>query len=77
VVKNDASLQHADPELIYTARAIGAVIGLPHRKVFHAAACGYVPGLFKQGKILTLHVPTWREGIRAKAIAPAQHGAGR
>jgi hypothetical protein len=58
----------AGPEVIWTAKAIADLTNLQERQVFHAVKMGQLPGAFRQGKKIGLHVATWREGVRTRAV---------
>lgn len=56
------------PEVVYGAKAIGAVIDESNpRKVFHRLERGLIPGAQKLGSTWVLSVPTWRKHMHGDA----------
>jgi hypothetical protein len=64
-----------EPEFVHGAKAIGRVLGTNERRARHLIEGGHVPGIVRLDNILTLHLPTFRAGIKERARHTARDPA--
>ena len=57
-MQESTTIENADPDIIWGARAIGRVLNLTERKAFHRLESGQIAGARKVGS-------TWTGSIRA------------